>query len=309
MEMVEGIRNAFLQADPHLSRFNPLPRILFYDDFDKGVNGWCELTGNHDGNLDRIRKVTRDLRPPQLSNCTFFDIGTHGSVNGTYSLKLATRPITGHMSQAIKRMTFVKKGLVQLETYFTYKAEQNLQWESEDSAKWDGNADPSEKRFGDITFSNDVCEEENGIRYHCALRYVNANEKGELVQKWMYKTSLQTSTKAQMAGLAPASPDYHVAHPNDWEEVPDGFQPLCYNEMATKINWHYLRWVWNTETRRNHELQVNNHVMDLRQIPVPVFGHPYSALSHLLNFCIDVRTNGPVRNFLFLDSILVSVDW
>ncbi len=309
MSIADDLRNALIQTDYRLSKFNPLPRILFYDDFDQGVNGWCELTGNHNGDLDRIRKITRDLRPPQLSNCTFFDIGTHGSVNGTYSLKLATRPRPGHMSQAIKRMTFVKQGLVQLETYFTYKAEQMFDWTEEEADLWDGNTDPSERNFGDFTFSNDVCEDENGARYHCALRYVNTDENGELVQKWMYKTSLQTSTKMQMAGLAPPAKDYHVLHPADWEEIPGGHQPLCYNEIPTKINWHYLRWVWDTRTRRNVELQVNNNVMDLRDIPVPVYDHTYSALSHLLNFCVDVRTLRPVRNFLYLDSILVSVDW
>lgn len=54
-------------GDPALGRFNPLPRILFLDDFDTGVNGWCELIGNHDGDLDRVRPVVADTRPPQLS--------------------------------------------------------------------------------------------------------------------------------------------------------------------------------------------------------------------------------------------------
>lgn len=305
----DDLRTALIQANPQLSRYNPLPRIFFYDDFDQGINGWVELTGNHNGDLTRIREITRDLRPPQLSNCTFFDVGTHGSVNGVYSMKLATRPRAGHMSQAIKRMTFVKQGLVQLETYFTFKAEQSFNWSETEKEAWDGNQDPSETYFGEFTFSNDNCEDHNGARYHCALRYVNADEHGNLVQKWMYKTSLQTSTKMQMSGMVSPPEDYHVQDPNDWEEIPGGYQPLCFNEIATKINWHYLRWVWDTRTRRNVELQVNNNVMDLRDIPVPVYDHPYSGLSHLLNFCIDVRTRRNVRNFLFLDSILVSVDW
>jgi hypothetical protein len=29
-------------ADPRLSRFSPLPRIVCIDDFDEGVNGWGE---------------------------------------------------------------------------------------------------------------------------------------------------------------------------------------------------------------------------------------------------------------------------
>lgn len=308
MSMTESFRRAIIQADPRLSRFNPLPRILFFDDFDQGINGWCELVGNHDGNLDNVRDIVADLRPPQLSNCTFFDIGTHGAMSGTYALKLATRPIAKHMSQAIKRLTYVKRGLVQFETYFTYKSEQTFH-RSEQDARWDGNFDPSETQFGDITFSNDVCEGEQGQRYHCALRYVNADEQGNLVQRWMYKTSVQTTTKMERSGVAPHIVDHHVLHPDDWREIPGGHQKLCYNEVPTKINWHYLRWMFDTQSRRNVELQVNDLTMDLRDIEVPVFDHPYVGINNLLNFCVDVRTRTNVRNFLYLDSIIVSVDW
>ena len=83
-------------GDVRLAKFDPLPRVLFFDDFDEGINGWCELVSNHDNNLDNIRPLVRDLRPAQLSTCTFFDIGTHGSVDGVYSLKLATRPRVNH---------------------------------------------------------------------------------------------------------------------------------------------------------------------------------------------------------------------
>lgn len=307
MDITDNLRRALIQADARLSRYNPLPRILFFDDFDEGINGWCELLGNHDGNLDSVRKIVRDLRPPQLSSCTFFDIGTHGSVSGTYALKLATRPQPFHMAQAIKRLTFVQKGLVQFETYFTYKSEQTFDLAGHPD--WDGNFDPSETRFGDFTISNDICEGPNGPRYHCALRYVNSDAEGNLVQKWMYKTSVQTTTKMGFGEVEPRSIDYHVQDPRDWAEVPGGYQPLCYNEVPTKINWHYLRWCFDTSTRRNVELQVNDLVMDLRDIEVPIYEHEYKGLNHLLNFCVDVRTHSAVRNFLYLDSVLVSVDW
>ena len=295
-----------VNADPRISRFNPLGRILFFDDFDEGINGWCELIGNHDGNLDNVRKPMADLRPPQLSNCTFFDIGTHGSMSGTYALKLATRARPDHMSQIIKRMTYVRTGLVQFETYLTFKAEQEFR---PPDAAWDGNFDPSEARFGDFTFSNDVCEGDDGRRYHCALRYVNADEHGKFVRRWRYKTSLHTSTKMHRAGMAGPSADPHVQRPEDWADVPGGEMAFCYNEVPTKINWHYLRWVFDTARLRNQELQVNDTVMDLRDLPVPCYDHPYKGLTHLLNFCVDVRTRMAVRNFLYLDSVLVSVDW
>ena len=35
-------------GDPRLSRFDPLERIFFYDDFDEGIRGWSELIGNYE---------------------------------------------------------------------------------------------------------------------------------------------------------------------------------------------------------------------------------------------------------------------
>lgn len=291
-------------ANPELSRFNPLPRIVFFDDFDNGINGWTELEANHNGNLDNLRPVLRDMRPPQLSSVSFFDIGTHGSMSGTYALKLATRPKPYHTAVGIKRITYSKPGLVQFEMYFAYKAEQRFE-----NQKFDGNASPSELDFGDFTISNDISASENGPRYHCALRYQNTSHDGsKLAQQWMYKTSLHTTTKMEMAGFKGQTEDYHVASVDDWKPVPGGHQPLCFNEVATKINWHYLRWRFDTAAQRNVELQVNELTMDLRQIPVPVYQQQYHALNHLLNFLVDVRTHKAVRNFLFIDSIVVSTD-
>lgn len=301
------LTKALLRANPKLSKYNPLPRILFFDDFNEGTNGWCELIGNHDGNLDNVPPGKNDFRPPQLSNCSFFDIGTHGALSGNYALKLATRPEPNHMAQAGKRLTFVQRGLVQFETYFTFKAEAKVG--KDVASEWDGNFHPSELEFGDFTISNDVCEGADGRRYLCALRYVNTDAEGNLVRKWMYKTSVQITTKMVVSENWAPPIDHHVLHPDDWAEVPNGSQTLCYNELPTKINWHYLRWQFDTKNRRNVELQVNDHVMDLRDIPVPYYEREYTSIDRLLNFFVDVRTRTHSRNFLYLDSILVSVDW
>src|SRR3712207_2548522 len=116
---------ATYRGDPKLSRFNPLERILVYDDFNSGTHGWVELLGNYDGrsNLDTVDDHMRDFRPPQLSACSFFDVGTHGTLSGTYALKVATRPEAGHTAVAIRRLTMAGRGRVQFETYFAYKAE------------------------------------------------------------------------------------------------------------------------------------------------------------------------------------------
>lgn len=294
-----------ISSNPSLSRFNPLSRILCHDDFDFGVNGWCELLGNHDGNLDRVRPVQGDFRPPQISNCSFFDIGTHGTATGNYALKLQTRPKPGHRALAIKRLTSAQPGLVQLETYFAIKSEA---WIGSRAESVDGNVDPSQSDFGDFCISNDISNGER--RAHCCVRYVNCNSQGLLVEKWMSKTSVQTTTKMEWSGDAPAAQDYHVRNPEDWIDIPDGHQPLCYNEVPTKINWHYLRWQFDTRTFRNVLLQVNDKIMDLKDVDVPEYppGY-YKGLKNLLNLSIDVRTNKSVRNFMWFDSILISVDW
>src|SRR3546814_15770677 len=72
--------------------------------------------------------------PVMLSSATFRFPGTHGSMDGTYSLKLATRPVAnqylqppapGSISHAIKRMTTHRKpGQVQMEAWYAYTPEQ-----------------------------------------------------------------------------------------------------------------------------------------------------------------------------------------
>ena len=303
----ESIRQSLIAVNPALSRFNPLPRILCFDDFDFGVNGWCELIGNHDGDLGKVRPVQGDMRPPQISTCSFFDIGTHGAMTGNYALKLQTRPKPGHMALAIKRLTSCKPGLVQFETYFAIKSEAWI-GKRHGAAEIDGNQDPSQEDFGDFCISNDISDGRR--RAHCCVRYVNCDRNGNLVQKWMSKTSLQTASKMEWSGDAPPATDYHVREPDDWIDIPGGHQDLCYNEIPTKINWHYLRWQFDTRSFRNAELQVNDKVMDLSDVDVPQYPEGYYlGLRNLLNLSIDVRTLKPVRNFMFFDSILTSVDW
>lgn len=298
------LRGDLIDTNPELSKFNPLRRILFYDDFDNGHNGWCELQANHNGNLDELRPALRDMRPPQISSCSFFDIGTHGSMNGTYALKIATRPRPFHTATAIKRLTFARPGPVQFEMWFTFKPEQTF----DHTGPWDGNVSPSQMDFGDFTISNDICGGDGGPRFMCALRYWNTDLANQLAEKWSYKTSLHTTTKMDREGQRSQAQtmDYQMQDIHDWADVAGGHQPLCFNELATKINWHYLRWIFDTGERRNTLLQVNEMVLDLRNIPVLTYPQPYRAENHLMNFVMDVRTHKAVRNFLFVDSVLVS---
>lgn len=241
------LRSAVRRADPGLSRFDPLSRILFFDDFDRGINGWVGLSGNHPGDLDRMAPHFADLRPPQLSSCTFFDTGTHGSVDGGYALKLATRPKPGHTARALKRMTWSKRTQAQLEMWFTTKSEQSPERRVDGPAS-DRNVRPSEAHFGAFTITNDVCEGVDRPRYHCVLQYQNTDDAGNPVHKWMYKTSLQITDKMVHAGHQ-VGPDPHVTSPDDWAEVPDGDQALCVDQLPSKTNWHYLRWHFDLRAR------------------------------------------------------------
>ena len=69
----------YMHAQPSLSRFNPMKRIMFFDDFDNGINGWTELIGNYEDSLDTVLPPYRDHRPPQLSSLSMWDTGSVGA--------------------------------------------------------------------------------------------------------------------------------------------------------------------------------------------------------------------------------------
>lgn len=302
-----------VSGDPKLSRFNPLERILVFDDFNSGTHGWVELLGNYNGraDLDTVDDHMRDFRPPQLSSCSFFDVGTHGAMSGTYALKVATRPEAGHTAVAIRRLTMAGRGRVQFETYFAYKAEaaseENRAAAQAGAGEWDGNTHPSENQFGAFTFATDICD---GTRYHCVVRYLNTDVNHQPRQQWVYPVVPEPTPREHLEGKLklPRLADFTAPNPEDWHPFGSS-QELCYNEVPTKVNWHYLRWQIDTATRSNIELQVNDQVFDLRDVPVPPYAETYGSLQNLLNFYVSVRTHTAVRNFLFLDSILISVDW
>ena len=105
------------------SRYQPLKRVLSYDVFNTGFNGWMTLMPNFTEYPDfDVPKtlVNKDQWPPvMLSSATFRYPGTHGAMSGTYSLKLSTRPVAapyteipaeGCLGHAIKRLSFSRPG-------------------------------------------------------------------------------------------------------------------------------------------------------------------------------------------------------
>jgi hypothetical protein len=273
-ELREAVREGTLLANPELSAYRPLPTIVFYDDFDRGLHGWTELLGNYEDTLENVTDYpdAMDSRPPMLSSAIMHDTGTAGAMRGTYSMKVATRARAGHLAKALKRVTFRQMSLLRCETYFTFHPESSTM----------KLGDKDVHSFG---VSYDLQDDE--CRYWPAIRFVNAVD-GQRVEKWQY----------HVGGT-------RLPHLDDWADVPDGRQELCYNEVATKQNWHYLRWTIDLRTRQYVDLQCNDRVWDLSgqsHKPLPL----YPNLRDLMNLGFFVETGCDRRAFLYLDSVLLS---
>jgi hypothetical protein len=304
-----------------LGRFRPLERLLAHDDFDRGLNGWTELTGNYRQDQFAVvpgHELFTDLRPPMLSSATFPLVGTHGSMDGIYSLKLATRaraggagePIRrGGLAQCLKRLTWQERGLVQFEMWFTYKPE----------ADRPGIGENEFRAFGVLW---DIQDDRH--RYFPAVRYLNA-ANGVVKQRWQYaqarpgtdaewsdavETSISEDRSAAVGAKRGIDPQwfgrrYPDGSTDGFREIPGGEQRLCYNETFDKINWHYLRFRVDTHRREYVELQCNERTYDLRGIQ-PTLAPAYPRIWSLLNLALWVEADTDRRCFLFVDSVVIS---
>ena len=277
------------QIDTQLSRFSPLSRIITYDDFDTGLNGWTNLIGNYEDRLDSMLPEYRDLRGPMLSNSTMWDTGSAGSWDGTYAMKLATKPKTGSLGVAVKRLTWRKAAKIQVEAYVTFKPEATeLQL--------------SELDVRAIGFVFDLQDSEDRVMPH--LRYLNAL-KGEQVARWQFKT--QRETIADIGGSGKTKSHFHLAG-DGWEDLPGEKQLLCYNEIATKQNWHYMRMTFDLADMSFLEFQFNDREYDLSGVS-PMVMPAMANLWCMLNLVFFVETDVDKRAFLNVDSVLLSGDF
>ncbi|MCB0157034.1 MAG: hypothetical protein KDD83_02800 [Caldilineaceae bacterium] len=281
-----------MRAQPELSRFDPLPRILFHDDFDRGLQGWTGLIGNYEGSLDSMLPPYRDLRPPMLSNLTAWDTGTAGSLAGTYAMKLATRAQTGSLAVGIKRATFRIPAPIRLETYFAFKPEANELRLSEIDVRAVG-----------VLFDLQVTDQHAGERRRVMphIRYLNAQD-GAAVARWQFKE--QRVALHDIGGSGKTKSHFHLA-PEGWEDLPGGEQLLCYNEIATKQNWHYLRLDFDLASMSYLHLQCNDRVFDVSGIR-PMSMPAMANLWCMLNTAFWVETDRDKRAFLYVDSVLLS---
>lgn len=304
-----------------LGQYHPLETILVADDFDRGLCGWTELTGNYRQETAGVapgHEPFMDLRPPMLSSATFPNIGTHGSMSGIYSLKLATRAragraeapiVPGGLAQCLKRLTWQHRGFVQFEMWFTYKPE----------ADRAGIGENEFRAFGVLwDLQDDRC------RYFPSVRYLNA-ANGVMKQKWQFAQArsvsdeawagnLETSVSEDRGSAVGAAPGidpqwfgrrYADGSTDGFQDIPNGEQKLCYNETFDKVNWHYLRFLVNTVRREYVELQCNDRTYDLRGIQ-PTLAGAYPRIWSLLNVALWVEADVDRRCFLFVDSAVIS---
>jgi len=281
-------------ADPALSRFSPLSRILFFDDFDRGLNGWTGLIGNYEGSLDTMLPEYRDLRPPMLSNISMWDTGTVGSLDGTYALKLATKPKAASLAVALKRLTWRYAGPLQLEVIFTYKPEAVALELLETDVRAFG--------FGlDLQVGDRATGPVERVMPH--LRYLNALE-GRRVEQWQFKRAVEPLRAIGDSGKTRSH--FHLAD-TGWEDVPDGAQRLCYNEIATKHNWYYVRIGFDLGSMSFTEFRCNDRVFD----PAGIAPMRFPAVPNawcMVNPLMWVEADAGTRAFLYVDSVVLSAE-
>lgn len=287
--MVHNEMNERFLAHPKLSKYDPLKRIIYFDDFDEGINGWTELIGNYEDNLDSLLPGYRDLRPPQLSSVSMWDSGTVGSLDGTYALKIATRAKKGHQAVSIKRTTFRHAGPLRMETYFTFKPEANVLSLSDTAVR-------------SVGFFFDLQDSRERIMPH--IRYLNSLD-GQRQWKWQYKKD--TVPFHDIGERSETVSHYHL-DPAGWLDIPDGEQKLCYNEIPTKHNWHYLRVDFDLKEMKYLALQCNDREFDvsgLDSMHIPAMKNLWC----MLNLAFFAEADEDRRVFFYLDSILLSGDF
>jgi len=283
-----------LWPDPRLSRFSPLSRILFFDDFDCGMNGWTGLIGNYEGSLGTMLPEYRDLRPPMLSTISMWDTGTVGGLDGTYALKLATKPRPGALAVALKRLTWRYAGPLQLEVIFTFKPEAVALELLETDVRAFG--------FGlDLQVGDRATGAAERVMPH--LRYLNALD-GRRAEKWQFKRAIEPLR--DIGGSGKTRSHFHLA-PTGWEDVPRGDQRLCYNEITTKHNWYYVRIGFDLGSMAFTEFRCNDRVFDPSGI-APMRFPAMPNLSCMLNPFMWVEADAPTRAFLYVDSVVLSAE-
>ena len=284
---MDSVQKALLRADPGLSRFAPLSRILFYDVFSRGHNGWTTLVGNYEDDIDTMHPGYQQITAPMLSNLSHWDCGTHGAMSGAYALKVATRKKAGAQSVAIKRITYQRACPIKLEFYFTFKPEAS-----------DLKLSKLDVRSVGVLF--DLQDDKNRVMPH--LRFLNAHD-GRPMQRWQYKEKQVDFRRFSDETVT----HYHLAD-QDWIDLPGDAQELCYNEIPTKVNWHYAAVGVDLRTMRYTDFQCNDRVYDMSDVGTLTLD-AMPNLRGMLNVAFFAEADSEKRTFLYLDSVVLSGEW
>ncbi|MGE0310323.1 MAG: DUF6772 family protein [Lautropia sp.] len=280
--------------DPGLSRFDPLPRIIAFDDFDRGFCGWTQLVGNYENDLDAMLPGYAQHLSPMLSTLGHWDAGSHGGVDGDYALKVATHARAGARNVAIKRLTFRRAGPIRMEAYVTFKPEATELRLSETDVR----------SFG-FLFDLQVGDTHGagGERVMPHMRFLNASG-GAHLQQWQFK---RETVPIVPIGTDGKTISHDHLSPTGWEDLPGGGQRLCYNEIPTKVNWHYLRFDFDLATMRCTHFSCNDRRFDVTSydaLRLPAMRNLWC----MLNLAFFVETDVDKRAFLYVDSVCLSAD-
>lgn len=289
-ELMEIFRTAQLRADKKLSRFNPMPRIISFDDFENDFCGWSQLVGNYEQSLDTMHPGYAQHLSPMLSTLPHWDAGSHGAMTSGHALKIATRAKPGAQNVAITRQTFRKLGPIRFEAYIAFKPEASELQLSETDVRSFGFL--FDLQSGDTT--------SGGSRVMPHLRFLNAKD-GTHHQKWQFK---RQTTVRPIANSTKTITHYHLS-PDDWEDLPNGHQRLCYNEIPTKVNWHYICFDFDLASMNAISFSCNDRVFDLSEfesIRLPAMNNLWC----MLNTCLFVETDTNKRAFIYVDSACLS---
>lgn len=309
--------DSVLSFERGLGVFQPLCHVVSYDDFDLGFNGWLDLTPNFVNDDYRQHPTEVDLAswaPTMISSAPMRFAASHGSMEGTYSLKLSTRPhanryedkpAAGSMGCAIKRLSVVDPQMryIQIETWYAYTPQQDRLGIGEEAIR----------AFG---FYFDLQDAQH--RWMPGIRYVNS-VNGQLLKKWQYWRVADGVTKQDWCfgrtdGWQEPGIDnlwygrrYPDGSADGFQWIPDGHQDLLYNESPDKLNWVYLRLTIDYVNREYVELQSMDRTFDLRGLQ-PTLTPPYRGITGLINPIFFVETDTDRSVNLFLDSVVYSTD-
>ncbi len=309
----DELRQSQRHTDPRLSRYNPLDRILHFDDFNTGQHGWQGYFPDYDGwddypgryqPVDAVTQAIARAREdpkmrvdrklpfgprgvPMLSSLTSWDVGTAGALTGTYALKVPTLPLAGSKVFAQKRLGSPWRGKFRVETWFCFKS------------------DPTDFQLGEtdiralyLTF--DVMDlhhiKDQGQaprRWWPALRYHNA-ENGQLVRTWQ----ANVGTEGVKDGA--------------WEDLADGQQDLGFNRAATKYQWNYLRFTFDLARYEYVDFHCHGKEFNVQgrrhdpQPPLEGWRASTDKCPGLIGTGFGVEAASDKRCFLYLDSIVIS---